>query len=152
MAKAARGGLMKVKITNKMLWQGAKVGLKTTWELAKVVVPTSMVVAVFQASGLLDSIIAFFTPYMGWFGLSGEAAVVLFSGYFINLYAAAGSILALNLSPVEISICAIMLVFCHSLLIELPISKKAGSSLRYIFFIRLASSLLSGFILGVILT
>src|SRR5690554_2322247 len=100
-----------LEINRKMIVKGAKSGLETTWELAKVVVPTAMVVAVFQASGLLDSITTFFAPYMGWFGLSGEASVVLFSGYLVNLYAAAGSIMALNLSPSEIAICAVMLTF-----------------------------------------
>ena len=67
--------------------KGCESGLETTWELAKVVVPTAVVVALFKASGLLESITALFAPYLSWFGLSGDAAVVLFSGYFINLYA-----------------------------------------------------------------
>lgn len=140
-----------LEVNRKMIWQGARTGLQTTWELAKVVVPTAMVVAVFRASGLLDIITTFFAPYMGFFGLSGEAAVVLFSGYFINLYAAAGSIIALNLSLSEITICAVMLGFCHSLLVELPISQKAGSPMGYIFLIRLACSLAAGWLLGVVL-
>ena len=86
-----------LEVTGKMVWKGAKAGLDTTWELAKVVVPTAIVVAIFRASGLLDTITALFAPYMGFFGLSGQTAIVLFSGYFINLYAAAGSILALSL-------------------------------------------------------
>ncbi|NLL43876.1 MAG: nucleoside recognition protein [Firmicutes bacterium] len=140
-----------LEVNKKMLWRGTKTGLQTTWELAKVVVPTAVVVAVFRASGLLDVITAFFAPYMGFFGLSGEAAIVLFSGYFINLYAAAGSIMALNLSISEITICAVMLGFCHSLLVELPISQKAGSPMGYIFIIRLACSLAVGWLLGVVL-
>ena len=140
-----------LEVNKKMLWRGTKTGLQTTWELAKVVVPTAVVVAVFRASGLLVVITAFFAPYMGFFGLSGEAAIVLFSGYFINLYAAAGSIMALNLSISEITICAVMLGFCHSLLVELPISQKAGSPMGYIFIIRLACSLAVGWLLGVVL-
>lgn len=139
------------EVTGKMIWKGTKTGLHTTWELAKVVVPTAIIVAIFRASGLLDTITAFFAPYMGFFGLSGEAALVLFSGYFINLYAAAGSIMALNLTLSEITICAVMLGFCHSLLVELPISQKAGSPMGYIFLIRLSCSLVVGWILGVIL-
>ncbi|MCK9524978.1 MAG: nucleoside recognition protein [Limnochordia bacterium] len=140
-----------LEVNRKMVWKGTKTGLQTTWELAKVVVPTAMVVAVFRASGTLDIITAFFAPYMGHFGLSGEAAVVLFSGYFVNLYAAAGSIMALNLTVREITICAVMLGFCHSLLVELPISQKAGSPLGYIFLIRLSCSLAVGWLLGVFL-
>ncbi len=140
-----------MQVTGKMVQKGAKAGLEATWELAKVVVPTAVVVAVFRASGMLDSITGFFAPYMSWFGMSGEAALVLFSGYLINLYAAVGSIMALTLSLKDITICAVMLTFCHSLLVELPISKKAGSPLSYIFFVRLGCSLLVGWILGVVL-
>lgn len=140
-----------MQVTGKMVQKGAKAGLEATWELAKVVVPTAVVVAVFRASGMLDSITGFFAPYMSWFGMSGEAALVLFSGYLINLYAAVGSIMALTLSLKDITICAVMLTFCHSLLVELPISKKAGSPLSYIFFVRLSCSLLVGWILGVVL-
>ena len=139
-----------LEISGKMLAKGAKSGVETTWELAKVVVPTAMMVAVFRSSGLLDIITGFFAPYMGWFGLPGEAALVLFSGYLVNLYAAAGSIMALNLSVREIAICAVMLSFCHSLLVELPISKKAGSPLVYIFLIRLGCSVLTGLLLGAV--
>ncbi|HPT82608.1 MAG TPA: nucleoside recognition domain-containing protein [Limnochordia bacterium] len=134
-----------------MVQRGARAGLETTWELAKVIVPTAVVVAVFRASGWLDFITDFFAPYMSWFGLSGSAAVVLFSGYFINLYAAAGSMMALTLSWKDITICAVMLTFCHSLLVELPISRKAGSSLGYILLVRLACSLAVGWLLGVVL-
>ncbi len=139
------------EVTGKMIWKGTRTGLETTWELAKVVVPTAIVVAIFRASGILDVITNFFAPYMGIFGLSGEAAIVLFSGYFVNLYAAAGSIIALNLTLSEITICAVMLTFCHSLLVELPISKKAGRSLGYIFIIRLVCALAMGWLLGVVL-
>ncbi|NMB00492.1 MAG: nucleoside recognition protein [Firmicutes bacterium] len=140
-----------LEVTGKMITKGARSGLETTWELAKVVIPTAMLVSIFKASGLLDSITGFFAPYMGWFGLSGEASLVLFSGYLVNLYAAAGSIMALNLTLREITICAVMLTFCHSLLVELPISKKAGSPLSYIFLIRLGCSVAVGWLLGVIL-
>ena len=139
------------QINGAVLGRGIRAGLLTTWELGKVVVPTAMLVAVFKASGLLGSLIEFFAPYMGLFGLSGEAAVVLFSGYFVNLYAAAGSIIALELATSEVTILAVMLSLCHSLLVELPISKKAGSSLTQIFVIRLASSLAAGFLMGVVL-
>lgn len=141
-----------MEVNIEMIKKGVKAGLGTTWELAKVVVPTAILVAIFKASGLLAIITDFFAPYMGLFGLSGEAAVVLFSGYFVNLYAAAGSILALGLTTREITILAVMLTFAHSLLVELPISRKAGGSLVYIFLIRIGCSLASGLILGVILS
>lgn len=141
-----------IEVNGKIVKTGVINGLQTTWELAKVVIPTAILVTIFKSSGLLDIIIEFFAPYMGFFGLSGEASIVLFSGYLVNIYAAAGSILALELTPSEIAICAVMLTFCHSLLIELPISKKAGSPISQIFFIRLSCSIVAGLVLGVVLS
>ena len=137
-----------MQVTGKMVQKGAKAGLEATWELAKVVVPTAVVVAVFRASGMLDSITGFFAPYMSWFGMSGEAALVLFSGYLINLYAAVGSIMALTLSLKDITICGLP---AFLLMGSSTSSEKAGSPLSYIFFVRLGCSLLVGWILGVVL-
>ena len=52
---------------------------------------------------------------MRFFGLSGDAALVLISGYLVNLYAATGVIVALQLPLREITILAVMLGFAHSL-------------------------------------
>lgn len=141
-----------LEVNGKMLARGVRVGLETTWELAKIVVPTALVVTILKASGLLDVITDFFAPYMGFFGLSGQAAIALFSGYLVNLYAAAGSVVALSLPPREVAILAAMLTFCHSLVVELPISKKAGNPLSYIFLVRLGGSLVIGALLGLILS
>lgn len=140
-----------LEINREILSKGFRSGCETTWELAKVVVPTAVLVTLFKASGLLGWLAEVFAPYMRFLGLPGDAAIVLFSGYFVNLYAAAGSILALQLTIREITILAVMLGFCHSLLVELPISKKAGSSIIYVLFLRLGFSILSGVILGGIL-
>ncbi len=59
-----------LEVNGKMIAKGTRVGLETTWELAKIVVPTAMLVTIFKASGLLDIITDFFAPpYMGalWF-------------------------------------------------------------------------------------
>ncbi len=144
-------GYCMIKINREILYKGFRSGCETTWELAKVIIPTAVLVALFKASGLLNWLAHAFGPYTRFLGLPGDAALVLFSGYFVNLYAAAGTIIALDLSLREITILSVMLGFCHSLLVELPISKKAGSSITYILLLRLGCSLLAGVILGGIL-
>jgi len=134
-----------------MIRKGLKDGLTTTFELGKVVLPTAIILSFFRASGFLDTIIAFFTPYMGYFGLPGDAAIPLFSGYFVNLYAAIASLMMLEMPPRAMLIVAVMLGFCHSLLVELAVSKKAGSPISYIFPLRMGLSVLVGAILGGIL-
>ena len=141
-----------MQITANMIQRGAKAGLETTWELAKVVVPTAVVVALFKASGLLESITALFAPYLSWFGLSGDAAVVLFSGYFINhLPPGRGSIMALHPSAGrnhhlrgDAHLSAIAVLGCPS--------AKKGQPLKLYFLHPLGCSLAVGWLLGVVLS
>ena len=100
---------MALQVNSAMVRNGALKGIKVTLELGKIVVPTTIVVTVLRASGVLDAVAATCAPLMGLFGLSGDAALVLISGYFVNLYAATGSILALGSHP-EKSQLAIMLI------------------------------------------
>ena len=50
---------------------------------------------------------------MSIFGLSGDAAIPLVLGNFLNLYAAIGAILTLDLTVKEVFIIAVMLSFSH---------------------------------------
>lgn len=134
-----------------MVKRGAQKGIKTTLELAKIVLPTTIAVTILRASGVLDTVSELCAPLMGLFGLSGDAALVLISGYFVNLYAAAGSIIALGLPSREIIVVAIMLGFAHSLLVEIVISRRAGSPIGTILPLRVGVSLLSGLLFGRIL-
>lgn len=135
-------------IDKETIVEGLRKGLTTTWELGKVIVPTAMVITFLEASGGLKIMAEYFAPFMSYLGLPGEAAIVLFSGYFLNLYAAIGSIMALGLGVQEITVLALMLGFCHSLVIELAVSKKAGAPVSYILPLRLGLSLLSGLLVG----
>ena len=139
---------MALQVNSAMLRNGAIKGIKVTLELGKIVVHTTIVVTVLRASGVLDAVAATCAPLMGLFGLSGDAALVLISGYFVNLYAATGSILALGLAPREITILAIMLGFAHSLLVEIAVSRRAGSPIPAILSLRLGASLCAGLIFG----
>lgn len=139
---------MAFRVDTIMVKSGAFKGLKTTVELAKIIVPTTIAVTILKASGVLDIISEACAPLMGLFGLSGDAALILISGYLVNLYAATGSILALGVDPREIIILAVMLGFAHSLLVELVISKRAGNPISTILPLRLGASFLAGIILG----
>lgn len=142
---------MALRVDMGMVRSGAHKGLKATFELAKIVVPTTIAVAILRASGLLDLFSGYCAPFMRFSGLSGDAALVLISGYLVNLYAATGVIVALQLPLREITILAVMLGFAHSLLIEVVISKRAGSPVSVILPLRVGMSLLAGVILGVLL-
>ena len=93
-------------------------GLKTLWVLSKVLIPVYLIVTVIRMTPLIDGIAIVFKPLMVWFGLPGEAAIVLVLGNVLNLYAALGAIASLALSMKQITILAVMLAFSHSLIVE----------------------------------
>ena len=140
-----------MELRQEIVWQGAKKGLVTTWELSKVIIPTALVITLLRESGGLEMLAQWFAPLMSFLGLPGEAAIALFSGYFINLYAAIGTMVALQLSANQLIILAVMFGFCHSMVVELAVSKKAGSPISYILPLRLGLSMLAGVVLGGIL-
>ncbi len=135
-------------ISREIIYRGLQKGLLSTWELAKILMPTVFIITLLRTSGGLESVASFFAPLMQYLGLPGEAAIIIFSGYFINLYAAIGGMVTLELATNEMLIIAVMLGFCHSLLLELAVSKKAGAPISYILPLRAGASILAGFVLG----
>lgn len=128
--------------------EGFKKGLETTWMLAKVLIPVYFIVTFLQYTPVIDWIAVVFKPLMALFNLPGEAAIVLVIGNLLNLYAAIGAIKAMALTPMEITIIAIMLSFSHSLLVETTITKKLGISITKIIAIRIGLALFTGIIMG----
>jgi hypothetical protein len=96
--------------------------------LGKVVFPVTVVVSVVRYTPLYEGLISGLTPLMGVIGLPGEAAVPLVLGNLLNLYAAIGAILSMDLSVKEVFILALMLGFSHGLPVETAICRRIGVS------------------------
>jgi len=126
------------------LLRGFKSGLGVTWQLAKIVVPIYFLITFLKHTPVLDIISSLFSPFMGVFGLPGEAAIVLVLGNMVNLYAAIGAMVSLPLTVREITILAIMLSFCHSILVETALVKKIGLSAIKVIAVRVGLAILSG--------
>lgn len=134
-------------LTKKTWTEGLKAGIKTTWILGKVVFPVTVIVTVLKYTPVIDIIIQLFTPLMGWLGLPGEAAIPLVLGNVLNLYAAIGAILSLDLSVKSVFILAVMLSFSHNLIIETAVAKQIGIKAVYPVAIRLGLAFLSAFVI-----
>lgn len=128
--------------------RGLMVGLKTTWTLGKVIFPVTLIVGILQHTPILQFIIEAIAPLMGIFGLSGEAAIPLVIGNFLNLYAGIGAILTLDLTVKEVFILAIMLSFSHNLLVESTVAAKVGLKIWVILIVRLGLAIFSGIIIN----
>ena len=134
------------------LRKGLFVGLKTTWTFGKIIFPVTLLVSVLKHTPVLPWIIDLIAPFMKWFGLSGDAAIPLVIGNFLNLYAAIGAILTLDLSVKEVFIIALMLSFSHkqNLLIESSVVIKVGVKLWVSLVVRIGLALLAGFVVNLV--
>ncbi|MCA1031517.1 nucleoside recognition domain-containing protein [Bacillus timonensis] len=127
------------------LKRGLLVGLKTTWTLGKIIFPITLIVTLLQHSPILQWLIDWLAPAMGLIGLSGDAAIPLVLGNFLNLYAGIGAILTLDLTVKEVFILAVMLSFSHNMLIESSVAAKVGVKLWIIVSVRLGLAVVSAF-------
>ncbi|WP_223592106.1 nucleoside recognition domain-containing protein [Neobacillus bataviensis] len=130
--------------------KGFLVGLKTTWTLGKIIFPVTLIVAILQYTPLLPWVMNLISPLMKLLGLSGDAAIPLVLGNFLNLYAAIGAILTLDFSVKEVFILAVMLSFSHNLFIESSVAMKAGVKLWVVLVTRPGLALLSAVVINLV--
>ncbi len=142
---------MTKKTALETLGSGIKAGVGLTFEMAKVVIPTYLIVSILDSMGIITFLATFFAPVMQFVGLSGEAAIALSLGYLLNPYAAIGMMLSLSLPIREITILAMMLCIAHSLPLELMVNRKTGIKIGAFLPMRIGLSFLSGLILHICL-
>jgi hypothetical protein len=130
--------------------RGFIVGLKTTYTLGKIIFPVTVIVALLQYTPILPWVMKLIEPLMGLVGLSGDAAIPLVLGTFLNLYGAIGAILTLDLTVKEVFIIAVMLSFSHNLLIESGVAVKVGVKLWVVLLVRLGLAFLSAIIINLV--
>lgn len=129
---------------------GLEAGLKTTWTLGKVIFPVTLIVSLLQHTPVMDWMIKMITPAMGVFGLSGEAAIPLVLGNTLNLYAGIAGILTLDLTVKEVFILAVMLSFCHNLIIESTVASRVGIKIGIILLVRIGLAGFSAVIINLV--
>jgi spore maturation protein SpmB len=133
------------------LKDGTQKGLKTTWTLAKVIVPIYIIITILKYTPVINWIAIIFAPVMKAFGLPGEAAIALVMGNLLNIYGAIGVIVTLSLTVKQITIISVMLSFSHTLLVETAVSKRVGVNVPTILGVRLGLAAVSGILLNILL-
>jgi len=136
--------------TEEILFRGLVVGLKSTWSLAKVIFPITVILVVLQHTPIFPMLISFIVPFMGVLGLRGEAAIPLVLGNALNLYSALAAILSLELTVKEVFILAVMLSFSHNLFIETGVALKVGVKLWVVLLTRLGLALGSAVVINLV--
>ncbi|WP_110112494.1 nucleoside recognition domain-containing protein [Bacillus sp. CGMCC 1.16541] len=130
--------------------KGFLVGLKTTWSLGKIIFPITLIVSILQYTPILEGFANLIAPLMKLIGLSGDAAIPLVVGNFLNLYAGIGAILSLDLTVKEVFILAVMLSFSHNLLVETGVALKVGVKLWVILTVRIGLAVVSAFFINLL--
>ncbi len=129
---------------------GLKAGLRTTWTLGKIIFPITVLVVILQHTPVLPWIVELIAPFMGLFGLSGEAAIPLVLGNGLNLFAGIAGILSLELTVKEVFIIAVMLSFSHNLFIETSVALKVGVKLWVVLVVRFGLAAMSGILINLL--
>ena len=130
---------------------GARKSISTVWFLLKIMVPTSLVVALLGWSGLLQIIAGFLSPLMRLIGLPGQAALAFISGALLNTYSAIAVMGSLALSLRDATILTVMCLIAHNLIIETTVMKSAGSSAVKMLVLRVGTAIVAAFILNILL-
>lgn len=134
--------------------EASKVGLikagKTIWKLIKIVVPVYFFVKVLEYVQILPYISNLFSPLMKYFGLPGEAAIVIITGNLLNLYGGIAAIQAFSFTARQITIIAVMLLLSHSLPVETTIIKNLKVSRILQICIRVVTMIIFALILNLV--
>lgn len=134
-----------MKWAKRVDWRGGLgSGLRTAWKLGRIIFPVTLAVGVLRYTPLYDFLLSGLTPVMGLFGLPEEAAVALVLGNLLNLYAAIGAILTMDLAVKQVFILAVMLSFSHGLPVESAVCRQVGASLAAVLSFRIGLAVTSG--------
>lgn len=137
---------MKLDSWKKGLWKG----FVTTLELGKVIFPVTVIVTILKYTSIIPILSQALEPVMGFFGLTGESAIVLVLGNVLNFYAGIGAILTMELTVKQVYILAIMLSFSHNLIVETAITTKIGVKPWIVAVVRLGMGFAVAFVMNLV--
>lgn len=130
------------------LVEGLLTGLRMSAKLLFVLIPAAAVVFLLQQLGLLDPLARLLQPVMAGAGLPGEAGLVFATAALLNLYSAIAMLVTLEFTVQETTVIALMILICHSLIVECSVQARAGSNPLRMALLRISVALLAGFFAG----
>jgi hypothetical protein len=141
-----------MSISRTQLRYGLRAGSRKGWGsfvwICKILIPTSFVVTLIQWSGLLYQAVPLLNPLMRLINLPGAAALPIITGALIGQYATIAIATVIPFSLEQITLIAIFTMIAHNLIIEGVIQHKSGINAAKITLIRLASAILTVFIVS----
>ncbi len=131
--------------------QSYKPALKTIKWLLSLMIPISLGVKLLEFAGVLLILAEYTAPLVKMLGLRGEAALVLLSGGFLNIYSAIAVIETISFSAREICIMALMTLIAHNLIIESAVQRKTGSTAWWMVTLRITIAIVAAIFLNMVL-
>ncbi len=113
-----------------LLREGIRAGLRRGWSgylwMMKIILPISLLTALLDWSGLLNHLDFLLTPLMGFLSLPPSAALPLIAGMLSSVYAGIAAMAVLPFSAAQMTLMAVFILMCHSLLQEGIIQGQSG--------------------------
>jgi spore maturation protein SpmB len=121
-------------------------GARTALFLLRIILPLSFAVSLLDWVGLLEKIGRLLAPAMGTFGLPGEAALALVSGWLVGIYGGVAAMAIMPLSAAQVTVLSLMLLTAHNLPVESAVQHKTGTPWWLSLLTRFATAAVLGWI------
>ena len=126
--------------------------LEITYELFIIMIPTLIVVKILDELGFVEILNKFFAPLMFLLGLPEAISLVFTTSMLTSPYAGlivfSGLPADMSFTAAQASVLGLLILFTHSLPIEVIICRKAGVRARAMIFIRLGLGVFSCYLLN----
>ncbi len=122
-------------------------GMQTSVKLIKFVLPLYIFVDLVKDTPAVHTLGSLFAPFMGLFGLPGEAAFAFIAGFLLNIYAAIAILAPLELTPWQLTQCGLMMGIAHNLVVEWGVLGSIGTRGGFLTLCRLVIAVVAGLML-----
>lgn len=124
------------------------VAMKTSVWFLKIMLPVSFGVMLLSYFNILPYLSSFTAPLFTQIGLPGDAALVLITSIFTNIYTVIALLATLDFTVRESIILAMMCLISHNFIVETLVLKKNGSSAIAMILLRISMSFVSALLLN----